>query len=234
MQFRPIRPAAAVLCMIAVLAGCSTAPPQPPVIAPPANFIPLGVSAPYLTGDVIGGRKARGARMRAAGIRALTPAEAPAYLQTTDTELRRQTAGIGVDIVRVGDGILIRIPAGMTFAPGSVAVRPEFDATLLEIARTVKTQNRTYVDVLAHTDTTGSPQANQAISDKRATAVAGYLTRHGVAKARIASKGYGESAPLYAVDMTEDQKAANRRVEIRLVPFRSTDAPASGGRKKRS
>jgi hypothetical protein len=39
--------------------------------------------------------------------------------------------------------------------------------------------------------------------------------------ARIASKGYGETAPLYNPDVTEQQKAANRRVEIRLVPFRA-------------
>jgi len=51
--------------------------------------------------------------------------------------------------------------------------------------------------------------------------VATYLAGHGVAKARIASKGYGESAPLYNPDVSEDQKAANRRVEIRLVPYRA-------------
>jgi len=84
----------------------------------------------------------------------------------------------------------------------------------------VRTGNQSFVDVLAHTDTTGTPQVNLALSQKRATAVATYLAGHGVGKARIASKGYGESAPLYSPDVTEDQKAANRRVEIRLVPYR--------------
>jgi flagellar motor protein MotB len=37
---------------------------------------------------------------------------------------------------------------------------------------------------------------------------------------RIASKGLGETAPLYPNDQSEDQRAANRRVEIRLVPYR--------------
>jgi flagellar motor protein MotB len=55
-----------------------------------------------------------------------------------------------------------------------------------------------------------------------------------VARARIASKGYGETAPLHNPDLTEEQRAANRRVEIRLVPFRSTDAPASGARRRRT
>ncbi len=218
-----------------VLAGCAQAPPPPPpIVAPPAAFIPLGLSAAYVSGDVVAGRRARAARMRAAGIRPLPPAEAPAYTAATDAELRRQTAGIGLDVLRLSDGILIRIPATLTFAQGSADMRPEFGATILEIARTVKTRNRTYVDVFAHTDTSGAPQFNQTLSDRRAAAVAAALTRHGVARARIASKGYGETAPLHNPDLTEEQRAANRRVEIRLVPFRSTDAPASGARRRRT
>jgi outer membrane protein OmpA-like peptidoglycan-associated protein len=220
-----------VLCGSALaVAACATRPP--PVVVP-AAFTPLGVTAPYLSGDVIAGRKSRAAKMRSAGIRALSPAAAPAYLAALDNELRRQTAGIGVDVIRLPDGILVRIPAAFTFEAGSAEVRPQFEATLLEIARTVKTSNQTYVDVLAHTDTTGTPPVNQSLSDKRANAVAAYLSRHGVAKARIASKGFGETEPLYPVDVTETQRAANRRVEIRLVPFRSTDAGAPARRARR-
>ena len=202
---------------VVALAGCQSAPP-PPII--PAAFTPLGVSAPYLSGDVIGGTKSRAAKMRAAKIRALGPAMVPSYVAELDSELRRQTAGIGLDVLRVGNGIVIRIPAALTFDAGSASVKPQFDATLLEIARTVKTRNQTYVDVLAHTDTTGTPQVNQALSEKRAAAVATYLARHGVSKARIASRGYGESAPLFIPDDTETKRAGNRRVEIRLVPYR--------------
>ena len=85
----------------------------------------------------------------------------------------------------------------------------------------MKTRNRTFVDVLAHTDTSGSPQTNQALSEKRAAAVATYLAAHGVSKARIASRGLGESAPLYSPEGNEADKAANRRIEIRLVPYRA-------------
>lgn len=216
-----IRPLAAVAlsCSLAALSACAiNAPPPPPV--PPADFVALGVTAPYLSGPVINGQRARAARMRAAKIRPLSPAEVPAYLAELDSELRRQTAGIGLDVLRVGDGIVIRIPAALTFDTGSSAVKPQFDATLLEIARTVKTRSRTYVDVYAHTDTSGTAHANQALSDKRAAAVATYLASHGVAKARIASRGLGESAPLYNPDDTPTKQAANRRVEIRLAPFR--------------
>lgn len=205
-------------CSIALLASCSTAPAPPPLVRP-AAFTPLGLGAPYLYGDVIGGRKSRAAKLRAAKIRPLAPGAAPSYMAGLDSELRRQTAGIGLDVLQVGSSIVIRIPAALTFDSASASVNPQFDATLHEIARTVKTRSQTYVDVYAHTDTSGSDQVNQALSDKRAAAVASYLASHGVPRARIASKGLGETAPLYNPDTTEEQKAANRRVEIRLVPY---------------
>jgi outer membrane protein OmpA-like peptidoglycan-associated protein len=205
-------------CSLLAVAGCETAPP-PPVVRP-AAFIPLGVGAAYLNADVIGGYRARAAKMRAAKIRPLSAYAVPSYMADLDRELRQQTAGIGLDVLNLGNSIVVRIPAAFTFDAGSAAVKAQTDATLLEIARTVKTRNQTFVDVLAHTDTTGTPQGNQALSEKRAAAVATYLAGHGVARARIASRGLGETAPLYNPDTTETQKAANRRIEIRLVPYR--------------
>jgi outer membrane protein OmpA-like peptidoglycan-associated protein len=205
-------------CSIAATAGCQTAP-APPTLARPASFTPLGLGAPYLSGDVVGGHKARAAKMRAAKIKPLSASAAPAYIATLDRELRTQTAGMGLDVLEVGPGIVIRIPAELTFAAGSAGVRPEFDATLLEIARSVKSKSQTYVDVFAHTDTSGTDTVNQALSDKRAAAVAAYLSGHGVARARIASRGLGESAPLYNPETDDSQRAANRRVEIRLLPY---------------
>jgi outer membrane protein OmpA-like peptidoglycan-associated protein len=203
---------------IAAVAGCQTAPPPPVVV--PAAFTALGTSAPYLMGDVIGGTKARAAKMRAAKIRPLGAGESVLYMNDLAAELRRQTAGIGLDILPVSGGIVVRIPATFTFDPGSAGIKPTTDATLLEIARTVKSRNRTYVDVLAHTDSTGTPQGNRTLSEKRAAAVATYLSGHGVSKARTASRGLGESMPLYNPEADETQRAANRRIEIRLVPYR--------------
>ena len=203
---------------IVAVAACQTAPPPPPPV--PAAFTALGTSAPYLMGDVIGGSKARAVKMKAAKIRPLGAGESVLYMNELAAELRRQTAGIGLDILPVSGGIVVRIPATFTFDTGSAGIKPTTDATLLEIARTVKARNRTYVDVLAHTDTTGTPQGNRALSDKRAAAVATYLSGHGVSKARVASRGLGESMPLYNPETDETQRAANRRIEVRLVPYR--------------
>ena len=212
--------AAAALCTM-LLSGCETGPfgrPPPPVR--PAEFTALGVTAAYLNGDVITGTRSRAAKMRAAKISPLTPTLVPSYMYRAEQELRRQTAGMGIDVIRLPDGVLVRVPAIMTFDPGSAAIKPQIDATLTEVARTLKTFNQTYVDVLAHTDTSGTPSGNLALSQKRASAAAAFLGSHGVAKARIASRGLGESAPLYALETSETEKAANRRIEIRLVPYR--------------
>jgi outer membrane protein OmpA-like peptidoglycan-associated protein len=216
MNLRRSLTAVALACCFLAIASCQSAPPPP---VRPATFIPLGVNAPYLLGDVVAGHSVRAAKMRGAKIHPLAATAASAYMAELENELRQQTAGIGVDIIPARNGILIRIPAALTFDAGSSTVKPQFQGTLLEISRTVRTRNQTFVDILAHTDTTGTPQVNQVLSDKRASAVAAYLASHGVAKARIASKGYGETAPLYNPDTTEAQKAANRRVEIRLVPY---------------
>ncbi len=216
-RFAPL--AIAATAGAAALASCGLGRSGPPPMARPAAFTALGVGAPYLPGAVIDGFKARSARMAKAKIKPLPPQAQPAYMSELEGELRRQTAGMGLDVLRIGSGIVIRIPAALTFDSGSSAVKPQFGATLREISRTVKGRDRTFVDVLAHSDLSGSEAVNKALSDKRAAAVAADLSKHGVAKARIASRGYGESAPLYNPETSETEKAANRRVEIRLIPY---------------
>lgn len=201
-----------------LLAGCGLRSGPPPVAPPPA-FTALGISAPYLNADIIGGTRARAAKMRAAKIRPLGPGAAPAYMAEMGGELRRQTAGIGIDVINLSNGVVVRIPATLTFNSGSATIAPQIRATLRELARTIKTRPQAYVDVYAHTDTSGSPEVNKALSEKRASAVAAYFASDGVAKARIASRGFGEAAPLYPLENNETEKAANRRVEIRLVPY---------------
>ncbi|MEO6434058.1 MAG: OmpA family protein [Sphingomicrobium sp.] len=193
-----------------------SAPPPP---MPPPQFTALGTTAPYLSGDIVGGTRTRATRMRGARVLALRPGAAPAYMAATAAELRRQTAGMGIDVITLANGVLIRIPATLTFNSGSATIAPQIRATLHELARTLKTHPQTYVDVYAHSDSTGSDAVNKSLSDKRAAAVAGFLGSDGVAKARLSSRGFGESTPLYIPDDNAEKQAANRRVEIRLAPY---------------
>lgn len=182
-----------------------------------------GALGGYLLGDVVGGRSDRAERIIGAGIGAIAGGAIGNYMDRQEAELRRQTAGTGVDVIRQGDDLLLRMPSGITFDYDRFDIKPQFEATLNEVARTLQTYNQTYVDVLGHTDTTGSAEYNQGLSVRRAQSVANYLASHGVASARMATRGYGETAPLYLPDDTEAKRAANRRVEIKIVPVRDGD-----------
>jgi outer membrane protein OmpA-like peptidoglycan-associated protein len=69
------------------------------------------------------------------------------------------------------------------------------------------------VEVSGYTDSDGSPEANKALSERRAQAVADALVADGVSRSRINSAGYGEDKPVAAND-TPKNKALNRRIEF--------------------
>ena len=176
-----------------------------------------GLVGGYLAGDLIGGRNDRTAKIIGAGVGALAGGAVGAYMDRQEAELRRQTAGTGVDVIRSGDDLILRMPSGITFPVDSYAIQPQFQSTLNQVGQTLSSYNQTYIDVLGHTDSTGSDSYNQTLSVNRAQAVASYLSSRGVASARMGVRGFGESAPIASND-TEMGRAQNRRVEIKVVP----------------
>jgi Outer membrane protein and related peptidoglycan-associated (lipo)proteins len=69
------------------------------------------------------------------------------------------------------------------------------------------------LEVQGHTDDSGSPEHNAKLSGDRAASVKDWLTAHGIAASRLASKGYGATKPV-ADNHTPEGKAKNRRVEL--------------------
>lgn len=176
-----------------------------------------GALGGYLLGDLVGGKRDRTEKILGAGIGAVAGAGVGYYMDQQEKKLREQTAGTGVNIIRDGDSLVLDMPSDITFPVGSYAVQPAFRQTLTSLAGTLKEYEKTYIDVLGHTDSTGSDSFNQTLSVNRAQAVANILTADGVQTARVATQGYGESQPK-ASNTTEEGRSANRRVEIRLVP----------------
>jgi outer membrane protein OmpA-like peptidoglycan-associated protein len=176
-----------------------------------------GALGGYLLGDLIGGRNDRTEKILGAGIGAVAGAGAGYYMDQQEKKLRKQTAGTGVGVTREGDELVLDMPSEVTFAVGSSNLAPAFRTTLDKVASTLTEYEKTYVDVLGHTDSTGTDASNQTLSEQRASTVAGYLSSKGVQSARLATKGYGESQPR-ATNTTDEGRASNRRVEIRLVP----------------
>jgi outer membrane protein OmpA-like peptidoglycan-associated protein len=162
-----------------------------------------GALGGYLLGEGIGG-------IAGAGI--------GAYMDKQERDLRARTAGTDVEVTRQGDDLLLNIPSGINFAYDSATVAPQFQRTLDQVAGVLGEYNRTYIDVYGHTDSTGSDAYNQSLSERRAGSVASYLSTRGVQSARIGTRGFGETQPI-ASNETEDGRAENRRVEIKIVPI---------------
>lgn len=177
----------------------------------------VGLIGGYLAGDVVGGRNDRRAKIIGAGVGVLAGGAVGAYMDRQEADLRRQTVGTGVEVIRNGNDLILRMPSAITFPVGSYAIQPQFQSTLREVAQTLDSYSQTYVDVLGHTDATGSDASNQTLSVNRAQAVANYLGSRGVVKARLGVRGYGESTPIASND-TEEGRSENRRVEIKIVP----------------
>ena len=180
----------------------------------------LGAGAGYLLGDIIGGRNSRTEQILGAGIGGIAGAAVGRYMDQQEAELRRETAGTGVDVIRQGDDLILRMPSGITFATDRYDVQPQFQSTLNEVASTLATYNSTIIDVYGHTDSTGSDSYNQQLSERRAESVANYLAARGVVRARVATRGFGESQLLVSPERSEADRAQNRRVEIKVVPVR--------------
>jgi outer membrane protein OmpA-like peptidoglycan-associated protein len=181
-----------------------------------------GALGGYVLGDLVGGRNDRTAKILGAGIGGLAGAGIGAYMDKQERDLRARTQGTDVQVVREGDNLLLNIPSGITFAYNSATVQPQFQRTLDQVADTLAQYNQTYIDVYGFTDSTGSDAYNQQLSERRATAVADYLASRGVQPARIGTRGFGESNPI-ASNETEAGRAANRRVEIKIVPINQSD-----------
>jgi outer membrane protein OmpA-like peptidoglycan-associated protein len=176
-----------------------------------------GALGGYLLGDLIGGKRDRTEKIVGAGIGALAGAGAGYYMDEQEKKLRQQTAGTGVNVTREGDNLVLDMPSEVTFGVDSTNIDAGFRNTLDQVASTLTQYEKTYVDVMGHTDSTGSDAYNQTLSERRASAVADYLSIRGVQSARLATRGYGESQPK-ASNLDPAGRSANRRVEIRLVP----------------
>jgi outer membrane protein OmpA-like peptidoglycan-associated protein len=181
-----------------------------------------GVVGGYLLGDILGGRNDRTAKIVGAGLGGLAGAGIGYYMDEQEKKLREQTAGTGIDVTREGDNLILNMPSNVTFAVDSSAIQPNFQETLGSVANTLSQYEKSYVDIFGHTDSTGSDAYNQSLSVRRADSVANFLSNSGVQRARLATQGFGESQPV-ATNSTEEGRAANRRVEIKIVPIRKDD-----------
>jgi outer membrane protein OmpA-like peptidoglycan-associated protein len=205
-----------------LVAGCQTIDPYTgeEKTASATKGAAIGAGAGALLG-ILTGDDSKERRKRAligAGVGAIAGGAVGNYMDQQEAELRRQLEGTGVGITRVGDEIVLNMPGNITFQTNAAAISADFYPVLDSVATVVNEDEKTLVEVVGHTDSTGSDAINQPLSEQRADSVAAYLASRGVLPQRIATAGLGSRQPV-ASNATAEGRAQNRRVEITLAPI---------------
>jgi outer membrane protein OmpA-like peptidoglycan-associated protein len=138
-------------------------------------------------------------------------------LDKQQAELQAEIGGSGARIINTGDRLIVVMPEAITFDIDSATVRNSIRDELAAVARSLLNYPNTSVQVIGHTDNTGTAAYNQSLSERRANAVSSILIGNGVQSARIVAYGRGESQPI-ASNSTPEGRQQNRRVEIVITP----------------
>ena len=204
-----------------VITGCTTLDPytreEKTSSATKGALIGAGIGAVV---GLISGDDAVERRQRAligAGVGALAGGAIGNYQDKQEAALRAELEGTGVSVTRIGDNITLNMPGNVTFATDSSDLSPAFFDVLNSVGKVLNEFDQTVVEVAGHTDSTGSEQYNQALSERRANSVATYLRSQGIMTERLITVGMGEQRPV-ADNATAAGRQANRRVEITMVP----------------
>jgi outer membrane protein OmpA-like peptidoglycan-associated protein len=176
----------------------------------------IGAGIGIVAGLLTGGNDVRNAAV-GAGIGAITGGGVGYYMDVQEAKLRQKMQGTGVSVVRNGDNITLNMPGNVTFASNSADLNAKFFQALNGVDLVLKEYDKTIVEIAGHTDSTGSAALNQSLSERRAQAVAAYLTSHGLAEKRVITVGAGPSRPVASND-TAAGRQQNRRVELTIVP----------------
>ena len=213
-----------MLAAVVTIAGCETLDPytQEPKTSNAAKGAMIGAAAGAVVGLISGDDavERRQHAMIGAGIGALAGGAIGHYQDKQEAELRAELQGTGVSVTRIGDNITLNMPGNITFATNSSDLSPAFFDVLTSVSKVLKEYDQTVVEVAGHTDSTGTDEHNQGLSERRASAVSQFLQTQGVITQRLITVGMGEARPV-ADNTTTEGRQANRRVEITMVPLTS-------------
>lgn len=139
------------------------------------------------------------------------------HMDRQEKILRQRLEGTGVRVKRQGENIQLIMPGNITFASDSPEINTAFYPTLDSVAIVLKEFDDTLINISGHTDSTGSFERNQILSEERADSVAGYLVQSGINAARLQARGFADRYPI-ASNASRSGRATNRRVEISIRP----------------
>ena len=129
-------------------------------------------------------------------------------------EMNEKIDNLGVLIADM-DRVDITVDNDVLFAFDSSTIRETAKPTLAKVVRALAKNPDTPLTVTGHTDSVGTEEYNQGLSERRAASVKRYLVQSGIEEDRIMTYGRGETQPLVPND-SEEARAMNRRVELTI------------------
>lgn len=129
-------------------------------------------------------------------------------------------------VERVGEGIVVEFNSNVLFGFDESTLSADAKTSLDKLVKVLDSYPDTDIEIQGHTDSKGSVAYNQALSERRATAVSGYLVGQGTEVSRLTIKGYGETVPKYE-NNTTDGRTENRRVEFLIAANEKMKAEAA-------
>ncbi len=206
----------AVVCL---LSACTTLDPYSgeEKVSNTAKGSGIGAAAGAVLGAAVSSKKDRG---KGAVIGALVGGAVGGgigyNMDQQEALLRQELQNTGVQVERIGDSIRLIMPGNITFALNSDQIAQNFYPVLDSVVKVLVKFNNTELTVDGFTDSSGSFEYNQKLSERRASQVGGYLVASGVEQLRVNIRGFGERYPIASND-TASGRAANRRVEINII-----------------
>ena len=130
------------------------------------------------------------------------------------------------EVRREGEGIVILFKEKVLFGFDRSDLSTSAKGNLDKLKNVLMKYPDTNIEVIGHTDSKGSDDYNQGLSQRRANSVIEYLQGSGVSGSRLNGRGMGESDPI-ATNDTEDGRSLNRRVEFVITANEKMKAEAS-------
>lgn len=178
----------------------------------------IGAVLGYLANKDESSKTRKRKTLQAAGIGAIAGGGIGYYMDSQEAKLRQTLRASGVSVEREGDNINLIMPGNITFVTNGHDLNADFYEVLDSVVIVLQEFNQTIIVAAGHTDSKGSNEYNQALSERRANSVAKYLLSRGVIEARIEAVGFGEGTPI-ADNASAEGRSLNRRVELSLIPI---------------
>jgi outer membrane protein OmpA-like peptidoglycan-associated protein len=130
------------------------------------------------------------------------------------------------NVERVGEGIVVEFNSNVLFGFDQSDLSEGAKSNLDKLVLVLNSYADTDIELQGHTDSRGSESYNQALSERRAGAVSGYLASRKIDASRLTVKGFGETLPKYD-NGTADGRTQNRRVEFLITANEKMKAEAA-------